>query len=63
MWDLTQQPLSVTCPVTIIHGTKDTSVPYEESLKLKNLIESEAGEPEIVTVEDGSHRYEIRIYS
>ena len=56
MWDLTQQPLKVPCPVTIVHGPADTSVPFEETLKLQELIESDAGLPEVVAIKNGSNR-------
>lgn len=42
----------VTVPITLIHGTADTLIPYENSLRLLDLIH---GEKQLVTVEGGGH--------
>ena len=43
---------SVTCPVYLFHGTKDTLIPYSESQKLLPLIKTKH---ELFTIEGGSH--------
>ncbi|MFN8439280.1 MAG: alpha/beta fold hydrolase [Caldilineaceae bacterium] len=42
----------VTVPITLIHGTADTLIPYENSMRLLELIH---GEKQLVTVEGGGH--------
>ena len=42
----------VNCPVYIFHGTKDEVVPYEESEKLFNLVQSQRY---FYTIEGGTH--------
>lgn len=42
----------VKCPMTILHGTEDTVVPYESGKKLYTIA---SGEKELITVEGGEH--------
>ncbi|QNJ98656.1 alpha/beta hydrolase [Constantimarinum furrinae] len=44
---------SVSCPVTILHGTADGVVPYESGLKLFNSISNKPRT--LVTIEGGGH--------
>ncbi|MGM9878229.1 MAG: alpha/beta fold hydrolase [Bacilli bacterium] len=49
--DLTDQVKSIKCPTLMIWGTKDTAVPYEEAIKLEELIDGSG----IVTYDECSH--------
>ncbi|CAB3397886.1 unnamed protein product [Caenorhabditis bovis] len=52
--------IDINCPVTIVHGTEDTLVPYENSVKLLDRLNS--SKKELVTIEGGTHyfdRFEI----
>ncbi|MEM9856556.1 MAG: alpha/beta hydrolase, partial [Bacteroidota bacterium] len=42
----------VRCPVTIIHGTEDSVVPYESGQKLFKAVQSKK---EFVTIPEGGH--------
>lgn len=42
----------VTCPIYLIHGTRDEFIPYDSSVRLVPLIKSEH---ELVTIEGGGH--------
>jgi len=44
---------SITCPTTIIHGTEDTVVPYENGEKLHQ--EFDEGQSQFITVVGGEH--------
>ena len=46
--------IPVRCPVTILHGMRDNSVPWRHSLKIAEALESEA--VRILFVKDGDHR-------
>ena len=46
--------LALTCPVRLIHGQRDTDVPWETSLRLADALRSDA--VQVVLVKDGDHR-------
>ena len=50
----TSKPLEIKCPVKIIHGVKDETVPYEKSLKVMQLISND--NVELIYQKDGDHR-------
>lgn len=51
---LLKQPLNLKCPLRIIHGMKDTAVPWQHSV---SLIDSfEGNDVEITYIKDGDHR-------
>lgn len=45
---------SVSTPVLLLHGDKDSIVPYINSIYLKNLL---AGAPELITLKDADHGF------
>ena len=47
-------PIALDCPVRILHGTRDDSVPWERSLTLADALASD--DVEITLVKDGDHR-------
>ncbi|MEZ5891753.1 MAG: hypothetical protein R3C58_01190 [Parvularculaceae bacterium] len=47
-------PIPISCPVRILQGMKDASVPYEHALSFARLIESE--DVEITLTPGGDHR-------
>jgi pimeloyl-ACP methyl ester carboxylesterase len=51
---LLRAPMSIACPVRLLHGQQDVSVPWQTSLKIAEKIVS----PDVVTifVKDGDHR-------
>lgn len=52
--DVLGSPVSVSCPVRLIHGLVDPDVPWEMSMKLANAI---SGNDVVVTlIKDGDHR-------
>ena len=40
-WNLLDRPIGITCPVHILHGAKDTVVPYGHGLQLVDKLTSE----------------------
>lgn len=51
---LLKRPLNLKCPLRIIHGMKDTAVPWQHSV---SLIDSfEGNDVEITYIKDGDHR-------
>lgn len=48
------ETLPVRCPIRLIHGMRDTSVPWETSLRIQEKAESE--DVEIALVKGGDHR-------
>ena len=50
----TSKSLEIKCPVKIIHGVKDETVPYEKSLKVMQLISND--NVELTYQKDGDHR-------
>lgn len=42
----------VKCPILIFHGTKDEVIPYNQAIKLKELIKEE---DRFITIQDGTH--------
>lgn len=51
---LLRAPIAIGCPVRLIHGVEDASVPWEVSRKLMNAIESE--DAALTLVKGGDHR-------
>jgi pimeloyl-ACP methyl ester carboxylesterase len=51
---LLRAPIAIRCPVRLIHGALDTSVPWEVSRKLMDAIESE--DATLTVVKGGDHR-------
>lgn len=47
-------PIAITCPVRLIHGKQDADVPWEISLRLKDVLAS--ADVQVTLVEDGDHR-------
>ena len=47
-------PITITCPVRLIHGKQDADVPWEISLRLKDVLAS--ADVQVTLVEDGDHR-------
>ena len=47
-------PISILCPVRLIHGQKDTAVPWDTSVRLAEQITS--NDVNILLVKDGDHR-------
>ena len=52
-FDLTQK-LDIQCPVKIIHGVQDDTVPYENSLKVMKMISND--NVELIYQKSGDHR-------
>ena len=51
---LLRGPIALACPLRLIHGTADTAVPWQTSLRIMERVES--GEVEVTLVKDGDHR-------
>jgi pimeloyl-ACP methyl ester carboxylesterase len=51
---LLDRPIAVTCPVRLIHGQRDSDVPWQVSLKLAEALLSD--EVQVTLVKDGDHR-------
>lgn len=47
-------PIPIHCPVRLIHGLKDSDVPWQTSQRLSGSLES--GDVEVILVKDGGHR-------
>jgi pimeloyl-ACP methyl ester carboxylesterase len=47
-------PIAITCPVRILHGMQDPDVPWQQSLKLAECLES--GDVRLIFLKDGDHR-------
>jgi len=50
----TSQPLDITCPVKIIHGVQDDTIPFENSLKVMKMISID--DVELIYQKSGDHR-------
>ena len=50
----TSQSLEITCPVKIIHGVQDDTIPYENSLKVMEMISND--DVELIYQKSGDHR-------
>ncbi|MGB1076727.1 MAG: alpha/beta hydrolase [Bdellovibrionales bacterium] len=50
---LLHAPINITCPVVLLQSKKDTSVPWEKALKIKEKLVSE--NVEIILLDDGDH--------
>ena len=50
----TSQSLEITCPVKIIHGVQDDTIPYENSLKVMKMISND--DVELIYQKYGDHR-------
>lgn len=51
---LLRGPMAIRCPVRLLHGMQDESVPWEWSLKIQDKVESE--DVEITFIKTGDHR-------
>jgi pimeloyl-ACP methyl ester carboxylesterase len=51
---LLDNPIPITCPVHILHGQQDDAVPWQRSLKLMHLLESQ--QVETTFIKSGDHR-------
>ncbi len=51
---LLRQPVPITCPVRLLHGTDDTDVPVEVGVRLLDRLES--GDATLTLVKNGDHR-------
>ena len=51
---LLDRPIPITAPVRLLHGMRDDAVPWRDSLRLAERLES--GDVRTVFVEDGDHR-------
>lgn len=47
-------PISVDCPVRLIHGQRDTDVPWAQSVRLAELVRSD--DVQVTLVKQGDHR-------
>ena len=50
----TSQPLKIKCPVKILHGVQDETIPYENSLKVMKMIGND--NVELIYQKSGDHR-------
>jgi len=50
-----RQGINVTCPVTILHGVEDDSVPYQKSIRIMNKLKTE--EVELVYSKSADHQF------
>ena len=48
------QPITLTCPVRLIHGMRDPDVPWQKALRISENLES--SDVEIILTKDGEHR-------
>ena len=46
--------IPVDCPVRLLHGLEDTSVPWETALKIQNMVRS--NDVEVTLIKNGDHR-------
>ncbi len=51
---LLRQSISISCPVRLIHGQKDTAVPWETSMRIAKKITSD--DVSVLLVKNGDHR-------
>lgn len=51
-------PIALSCPVRLIHGQQDASVPWETALKLAGRLEG--ADVQVILVKDGDHRLSRR---
>jgi pimeloyl-ACP methyl ester carboxylesterase len=51
---LLNDPISISCPVRLIHGLQDTSVPWRTALRLQQDLRSD--DVEVILVKAGGHR-------
>jgi len=51
---LLDKPIDLQCPVRLLHGMRDTSVPWENSLELANQLST--SDVEIILIKNGDHR-------
>ena len=49
-----ERQIDITCPVRLLHGQRDTDVPWETSLKLAQALRSES--IQVTLIKDGDHR-------
>jgi pimeloyl-ACP methyl ester carboxylesterase len=46
--------IAITCPVTLLHGQRDTGVPWQTSLRLAEKIKGD--DVDVLLIKDGDHR-------
>ena len=51
---LLHRPVEIACPVRLIHGQRDTDVPWAQSTRLAELLRSD--DVQTILVKDGDHR-------
>jgi pimeloyl-ACP methyl ester carboxylesterase len=51
---LLRGPVDIRCPVRLLHGQRDTDVPWETSMTLADRLASE--DVELILLKDGDHR-------
>ena len=51
---LLRKEIPIDCPVRLLHGLKDTSVPWETALKIQKLLRSQ--DVEVTFIKNGDHR-------
>jgi pimeloyl-ACP methyl ester carboxylesterase len=51
---LLRAPIPLSCPIRLLHGQRDTEVPWRTSLRIAELVESE--DVRVTLVKDGDHR-------
>ena len=52
--ELLDNPVPIHCPVRLIHGTHDSDVPWQQSVKLMNALES--NDVQIICIKKANHR-------
>lgn len=52
--ELLANPIPIHCPVRLIHGTHDSDVPWQQSLKLMNALESD--DVQMICIKKANHR-------
>jgi pimeloyl-ACP methyl ester carboxylesterase len=51
---ITDRPIPIRCPVRLLHGMRDTDVPWQTSLALSEKLDGE--DVRLILVKDGDHR-------
>jgi pimeloyl-ACP methyl ester carboxylesterase len=51
---LLRQPIPIACPIRLIHGTADTAVPWETSLR--TMRQAQSDDVELILIKDANHR-------
>ncbi|QCJ42236.1 alpha/beta hydrolase [Bacillus sp. S3] len=50
-------------PTLLLHGTKDTDVPYEQSVFMRAAIKKEGAEAKLITIPNGEHVFDKDFYN